>query len=266
MLKVFQSKYVKFFLFKKKQSYGSFRSTFDPKTSENETISTPTEVPSKIQIRIQQQGSQDSENTAPMSPSFFEQMSDEINSFVTGRTVSNFAKMATNKVSELLSMLTMVFLKFSSLIFSLSFLAFSENPAQPNPTPTRSSSISKEYDKNESFNYMKHGSRNYNTAVTHRQREFIRQQSVELKANTHSENQLFLKDIVNSVLDGAGIGWLKINRVKKLMEDENYRNFVLSRLNVNLDKKYSDEDAHIDDVVSNYDISSMEMTIIRIKF
>jgi hypothetical protein len=35
------------------------------------------------------------------------------------------------------------------------------------------------------------------------------------------------------------------------MEDENYRNFVLSRLNVNLDKKYSDEDDHIEDIVSH---------------
>jgi len=40
--------------------------------------------------------------------------------------------------------------------------------------------------------------------------------------------------------------------VKKLMEDENYRNFVLSRLNVNLDKKYSDEDDHIEDVVGHF--------------
>jgi len=40
--------------------------------------------------------------------------------------------------------------------------------------------------------------------------------------------------------------------VKKLMEDENYRNFVLSRLNVNLDKKYSDEEDHIEDVVGYY--------------
>lgn len=79
----------------------------------------------------------------------------------------------------------------------------------------------------------------------------IRQHTIESKANTHSENQQFLKEVVTSVLDGQGIGWLKINRVKKLMEDENYRNFVLSRLNTNLDKKYSDEDDHIEDVVSN---------------
>jgi hypothetical protein len=92
---------------------------------------------------------------------------------------------------------------------------------------------------------VKHGVTNTtaNTSIV------ARQQNVETKANTHSENQQFLKDIVGNVLDGQGIGWLKINRVKKLMEDENYRNFVLSRLNINLDKKYSDEDDHIDDIV-----------------
>ena len=81
---------------------------------------------------------------------------------------------------------------------------------------------------------------------------------MESKANSHSENQQFLKEIVGNVLDGQGIGWLKINRVKKLMEDENYRNFVLSRLNTNLDKKYSDEDDHIEDVVRrNFSPSSL---------
>ena len=32
--------------------------------------------------------------------------------------------------------------------------------------------------------------------------------------------------------------------------DENYRNFVVSRLNVSLDIKLKDEHSHIDDVVS----------------
>ncbi len=105
--------------------------------------------------------------------------------------------------------------------------------------------------KIEQFNSIKRGGQNAATIIANRQRDFIRQQSVELKATTHSENQLFLKEIVTNVLDGLGIGWLKINRVKKLMEDENYRNFVLSRLNVNLDKRYSDEDDHIEDVVGH---------------
>jgi bacterioferritin (cytochrome b1) len=34
------------------------------------------------------------------------------------------------------------------------------------------------------------------------------------------------------------------------MEDENYRNFVVSRLNTSLEKKLSDESQHIEDVVS----------------
>ena len=64
-----------------------------------------------------------------------------------------------------------------------------------------------------------------------------------------SDNQQFLKDVVNNVLEGQGVGWLKLNRVKKLMEDENYRNFVVSRLNTSLDKKLSDDDTHLEDVV-----------------
>lgn len=35
------------------------------------------------------------------------------------------------------------------------------------------------------------------------------------------------------------------------MEDESYRNFVLSKLNKTLDRKIAPDD-HIDDVVSNY--------------
>ena len=55
---------------------------------------------------------------------------------------------------------------------------------------------------------------------------------------------------MSSVQEGQGISWLKMGRVKKLLEDENYRNFVVSRLNKNLDKKLNDEDTHIEDVVS----------------
>lgn len=53
------------------------------------------------------------------------------------------------------------------------------------------------------------------------------------------------------MLEGEGVGWLKMNRLKKLMEDESYRNFVLSKLNKTLDKKIAPDD-HIDDVVSRY--------------
>ncbi|XP_071452693.1 MAP kinase-activating death domain protein isoform X9 [Hetaerina americana] len=67
------------------------------------------------------------------------------------------------------------------------------------------------------------------------------------RSTSNTENQAFLKDIVTQVLDGEGIGWLKLNRMKKLMEDESYRNFVVSKLNRTLDRKISPDD-HIDDV------------------
>lgn len=54
---------------------------------------------------------------------------------------------------------------------------------------------------------------------------------------------------MNQVHEGEGVGWLKLNRLKKLMEDESYRNFVVSKLNRTLDRKISPDD-HIDDVVS----------------
>lgn len=55
--------------------------------------------------------------------------------------------------------------------------------------------------------------------------------------------------VVSQVLEGEGVGWLKLNRLKKLMEDENYRNFVINKLNTTSDKKISPAD-HLDDVVS----------------
>jgi hypothetical protein len=51
------------------------------------------------------------------------------------------------------------------------------------------------------------------------------------------------------VLAGEGVGWLKLNRLKKLMEDEAYRTLVLGKLNKTLDRKIAPDD-HIDDVVS----------------
>jgi hypothetical protein len=54
--------------------------------------------------------------------------------------------------------------------------------------------------------------------------------------------------VLISVLEGQGVGWLKYNRVKRLMEDENYRNFILSRLNTSLDKKLLNDEEHIEDV------------------
>ncbi|CAM4856304.1 unnamed protein product [Rotaria socialis] len=202
------------------------------KTSQNEENGIqPTLLESSIEIHInnEKQSNQDSENNARLSSSLFEQMGDEINATVAGRVVTNIAKLATNKVSELLT--------------------FSDNPVKTIPSNANRSLLDiKPNQSTENSNVIKYIGRNFSSIVVDRPREFFRQQSVELKANTHNESQLFLKDIVTSVLDGSGIGWLKINRVKKLMEDENYRNFVLGRLNVSLDRRYSDEDAHIDDV------------------
>ncbi|PSN33006.1 MAP kinase-activating death domain protein, partial [Blattella germanica] len=79
-----------------------------------------------------------------------------------------------------------------------------------------------------------------------RQEEIQRMQSAE-RSSSNSENQAFLKDVVNQVLEGEGVGWLKLNRLKKLMEDESYRNLVVSKLNRTLDRKISPDD-HIDDV------------------
>lgn len=66
-----------------------------------------------------------------------------------------------------------------------------------------------------------------------------------------SENQQFLNEIINSVLEGQGVGYFKNNKIKRLMEDENNRNFVLSRLNTSLDKKLANDEEHIEDVKIN---------------
>ncbi|XP_050672474.1 MAP kinase-activating death domain protein isoform X2 [Leptidea sinapis] len=56
------------------------------------------------------------------------------------------------------------------------------------------------------------------------------------------ENQAFLNEVVQHVLEGEGVGWLKLNRLKKLMEDESYRNMVLSKLNRNINRKPTPND------------------------
>lgn len=96
-----------------------------------------------------------------------------------------------------------------------------------------------------------------------RPREMTRQQSTESRPNSNSENQAFLKEIINSVLEGHGVSWLKISRLKKLMEDENYRNFVVSRLNKNLDKKLTDDNQHIEDVCVNRQVFKGMLTTLK---
>ncbi|KAI8440249.1 hypothetical protein MSG28_001625 [Choristoneura fumiferana] len=52
------------------------------------------------------------------------------------------------------------------------------------------------------------------------------------------------------LIKGEGVGWLKLNRLKKLMEDESYRNMVLSKLNRNLTRKTTPNDKVYDVFVS----------------
>lgn len=78
------------------------------------------------------------------------------------------------------------------------------------------------------------------------QEEIQRQQNAE-RSSSNSENQAFLKDVCCQVLNGEGVGWLKLNRLRKLMEDESYRMLVLGKLNRTLDRKIAPDD-HIDDV------------------
>lgn len=59
-----------------------------------------------------------------------------------------------------------------------------------------------------------------------------------------------MKEVVQSVLDGQGVGWLNMKKVRRLLENEQLRVFVLSKLNKAVQ---SEEDARheiIRDVVS----------------
>ncbi|XP_071974845.1 MAP kinase-activating death domain protein isoform X38 [Engystomops pustulosus] len=51
------------------------------------------------------------------------------------------------------------------------------------------------------------------------------------RANNSSENQQFLKEVAVSVLEGQGVGWLNMKKVRRLLESEQLRVFVLSKLN-----------------------------------
>ncbi|XP_067902885.1 MAP kinase-activating death domain protein [Heterodontus francisci] len=75
--------------------------------------------------------------------------------------------------------------------------------------------------------------------------------SPQSRVNNSSENQQFLKELVHNVLDGQGVGWLNMKKVRRLLENEQLRVFVLSKLNRTIQ---SEEDARLDilkDVVSN---------------
>ncbi|CAM1324954.1 MADD (predicted) [Pycnogonum litorale] len=87
----------------------------------------------------------------------------------------------------------------------------------------------------------------HSTNQQKKSQEAQRIQQAEARTTSSSENHQFLKEAISGVLEGDGLGWLKLNRIRRLMEDENYRNLVVSRLNKTLDKKIGPDD-HIDDV------------------
>ncbi|XP_077518327.1 rab3 GDP-GTP exchange factor isoform X2 [Amblyomma americanum] len=73
-------------------------------------------------------------------------------------------------------------------------------------------------------------------------------QTFEEQSSTQSDNQQFLKDVLNSVVNGEGIKWFKKNRLARLMEDESYRNLVVLKLNRTLERRVG-PDGHIKDVM-----------------
>uniref|UniRef100_A0A8C4NWV0 MAP kinase-activating death domain protein n=1 Tax=Dicentrarchus labrax TaxID=13489 RepID=A0A8C4NWV0_DICLA len=65
------------------------------------------------------------------------------------------------------------------------------------------------------------------------------------------ENQQFLKEVVQSVLDGQGVGWLNMKKVRRLLENEQLRVFVLSKLNRAIQ---SEEDAR-QEIIRDVEVS-----------
>ncbi|XP_052508332.1 MAP kinase-activating death domain protein isoform X11 [Budorcas taxicolor] len=71
------------------------------------------------------------------------------------------------------------------------------------------------------------------------------------RASNSSENQQFLKEVVHSVLDGQGVGWLNMKKVRRLLESEQLRAFVLSKLNRTVQ---SEEEAR-QDIIPDVEVS-----------
>ncbi|XP_012580795.1 PREDICTED: MAP kinase-activating death domain protein isoform X14 [Condylura cristata] len=71
------------------------------------------------------------------------------------------------------------------------------------------------------------------------------------RSSNSSENQQFLKDVVHSVLDGQGVGWLNMKKVRRLLESEQLRVFVLSKLS----RSVPSEDDARQDVIPDVEIS-----------
>lgn len=74
--------------------------------------------------------------------------------------------------------------------------------------------------------------------------------TAEVVCGPCSENQQFLKEVVHSVLDGQGVGWLNMKKVRRLLESEQLRVFVLSKLNRSVQSEDDARQDAIPDVVS----------------
>ncbi|XP_055994897.1 MAP kinase-activating death domain protein isoform X6 [Sorex fumeus] len=71
------------------------------------------------------------------------------------------------------------------------------------------------------------------------------------RSSNSSENQQFLKEVVHSVLDGQGVGWLNMKKVRRLLESEQLRVFVLSKLS----RTVPPDDGGRQDVIPDVEIS-----------
>ncbi|KAF4009439.1 hypothetical protein G4228_000164 [Cervus hanglu yarkandensis] len=71
------------------------------------------------------------------------------------------------------------------------------------------------------------------------------------RSSNSSENQQFLKEVVHGVLDGQGVGWLNMKKVRRLLESEQLRVFVLSKLN----RTAQSEDEARQDIIPDVEIS-----------
>ncbi|XP_057551820.1 MAP kinase-activating death domain protein isoform X45 [Hippopotamus amphibius kiboko] len=71
------------------------------------------------------------------------------------------------------------------------------------------------------------------------------------RSSNSSESQQFLKEVVHSVLDGQGVGWLNMKKVRRLLESEQLRVFVLSKLN----RTVQSEDEARQDIIPDVEIS-----------
>uniref|UniRef100_A0A8C5PIJ2 MAP kinase-activating death domain protein n=1 Tax=Leptobrachium leishanense TaxID=445787 RepID=A0A8C5PIJ2_9ANUR len=122
--------------------------------------------------------------------------------------------------------------KSHSSSFSLSSLTLPSKSGRDKATPFPSL-------KGESSSWSFYGSLGNRRALVDQKSSVIKHSptvkrespSPQGRANNSSENQQFLKEVALNVLDGQGVGWLNMKKVRRLLESEQLRAFVLSKLN-----------------------------------